>query len=249
MSKQINISNEINKDDIYYRYKRDRLETKNIKSKGNQIVIVNLWKICCQLTVSQLSVNEKLIMQLWIKKNLINNIKKNFSIPIREEKEKGNDYNNKIYLKGNTITIDDLEKIINNFTVKYLLCPSCNLPEYIPKIDAISKNQCCFACRYTNVANNITRKEKEKEKEKVVTNKTENKEEDEDEQEGKQKDIDSACSDFIHTLDDWKIGKSEVAQSFIEKLISKIWDVDNFTKLNDLYLEFSSYSSSVCDNN
>jgi hypothetical protein len=101
--------------DIHYRYKREIIIVNQVKIKKIYSLITNLDLISKQIRVKPLV--------------LMNYFKKKLGVSINDNMISG------------VVTSDRLEKLLQDFIKKYVLCPKCKLPELVEKSG-------CNACGY-----------------------------------------------------------------------------------------------------
>ena len=90
--------------DLFYRYKRDKITILKENKNGGQTKLVNIDDICKQLNVSVKDLTK------YIQKNLaVSNIKNSI---IQAQ-----------------VDVDRIETIINKFVAEFVLCKNCRLPE------------------------------------------------------------------------------------------------------------------------
>jgi len=120
--KDCNIGGDPN--DQFYRYKREKAFVQHI---GNETHFQNLHRIATQLIVTpnQIAVQETYAA-------IVKLLKKKLSTNVTEDKKTKN-----IIIRG-IVKADDIESVIIEFTVKYILCPVCKIPEWSGKL--------CTAC-------------------------------------------------------------------------------------------------------
>lgn len=95
-----------NKDDCFYRYKRDRIKIKYINKKGGLTQILNMDKVCSDMKVPDRFVNA------FYKK-----VKKQGYAMIKPGVFRG------------TVNKEVFEKVLEDMINKYVLCKGCKLPE------------------------------------------------------------------------------------------------------------------------
>lgn len=118
--------------DPNYRYKRDSIEVSYEAKTGGTTKILNLYDIC--LNLSKCTGDVSVLPTLT--KKIISMIQKDSGTLIETV---GTDKNAKFFARGN-ISAEKIEKIIVDFTLKYILCPNCHLPEWNREI--------CRSCGY-----------------------------------------------------------------------------------------------------
>jgi translation initiation factor 2 beta subunit (eIF-2beta)/eIF-5 len=106
--------------DPHYRYKRNVIETSFNSKKGGQTTITNLARICKQLKVPYESFSLSFFKLA----------KKKYGLTVQDGD----------VIRGK-VDIANLEKVLEEMIVKYVLCPRCKLPEWNRKD--------CKACGYS----------------------------------------------------------------------------------------------------
>ena len=116
--------------DFSYRYKRDRIEITIQNTNGGMTKLLNIDKIALQLG----SIQEELLKFL----------KKKANTSIIEK--------NGIFLRK-IESVDNIEKIIEEFIIKYVLCQQCSNPEFIAEKVNNTEVKTCKACGYSRTNN------------------------------------------------------------------------------------------------
>ena len=129
MSELVNISPDVK--DQFYRYK---CEKSIVLHKNKNSIIPNLYTIA-----SQLSGNIKENNKYEVYCALIKKIKHGLSVSLN----RSNNDEYEIVIKG-IVKSEDIERIINKFVKKYILCPNCQIPEW-------NGNE-CSACGYVKMS-------------------------------------------------------------------------------------------------
>lgn len=115
MSK-VNIPKSVN--DPFYRYKRDQIKVQILNNNGGVTKLTNICEIC-----NQLDVEIKSLLQFFKKKLNVSIIEKDLIIKKIE-------------------TVDNLEKILEEYIVLNVVCPKCSNPEF----SLINEKKSCKAC-------------------------------------------------------------------------------------------------------
>jgi len=110
--------------DPYYRYTRQILEIKKTSKNGGEVILMNIDEIC-----KSLYIDPNLLTHFMIKKLGCT-------------------------MKDNTIRttfgLIELEELIEEFIGKYIICPVCQNPEGIYKLDSNILTRKCLACGCVN---------------------------------------------------------------------------------------------------
>ena len=131
-NKMINIGG--SPEDPHYRYKRHQIQIKHTNKKGGETTIINLVQIS-----KELKLPFKVFEPKFLKK-----VKKKYGLSAKNGKFKG------------SVTVNQLEKVLEQFIKKHILCPSptCGLPEW--------NGEQCSACGHQREEKGGEKGEKEK---------------------------------------------------------------------------------------
>lgn len=121
--KKVNIQGLIEVDDPFYRYQRQIF---NVVSLKNKTQITNFDEVC-----KDIEREPKIVINFFKKKLGLNII-----------------YKNSLVVFSNHVLANDLEKVLNEFIDKYVLCPICKLPE---TVFINNEKRKCRACSYTGI--------------------------------------------------------------------------------------------------
>lgn len=125
---QVNIGGDDH--DQNYRYKRDLTKIRYENHHGVQTVLVNIKTIAKQLQVPV--------------KPIISSIQKKLACKVHDKDGK--------YTVQTSLTIEQIEKVIQRFIKIFVLCPVCKLPEW--------DRESCRACGHQKIKKTITGKKK-----------------------------------------------------------------------------------------
>jgi translation initiation factor 5 len=196
---KVHIGGDVN--DVFWRYKRDQIRVQHYKTNGSETKLLNLSEIAKSLKCSE--------------DRLVQYIKKNTGCTYANNRLRG------------LHSVQDIEKIIEKFVLRYILCPTCKLPELI-------KNQ-CQAC-----GNAHCHAQKEKEKEPLSKEPLSLKESESQDKERKQaKELGKKVAKLMHLIYDLK------NQEIRDRLLTQAWQVQTepeYDQLQQLYLLHSGTS-------
>ena len=133
MSIRKNVDPTVN--DIFYRYKRDQIDIVNSNKNNGTSTLTNLDLISKQLCAKITSRENRTTISNTITHAILKRIKRKLGVSITTQ-------NDQFVINGNILS-ESIEEIINDFVVKYILCPKCRLPEW--------GEGCCSACGFTNI--------------------------------------------------------------------------------------------------
>jgi translation initiation factor 2 beta subunit (eIF-2beta)/eIF-5 len=216
MSRELTVNIGGTVDDKHYRYKRNVVELKMESKNGSQTRILNFKTIISQLVVSQLSKPERKKMESNIKIKLLSSLKKKFGMVNQDEKD------STIVIRK-TVNVADVEKVVNDFIKKYILCPKCKLPE-------LAKGE-CFACGHNQSSQSSSRQ--------IETKQIDDDDEDKDEK--NEETVDEKISEFLKEIycfrDNHK--QDQKIQEKIQSLVDECWDCESGESLEILKRKFS----------
>jgi translation initiation factor 5 len=213
VGKMVNIGSD--DDDKHYRYKRSVVALKTESKNGGQTKFLNIGTIVEQLSVLQLTKPEREKRMLEVKTKLILALKKKYGI-VKEQD------NGTVIVRGN-VDLLSVEEIINSFIKKFILCPTCKLPEWT--------GTDCQACGH-NVADKKEKKEKKDGKEKKIDKNSEP-ESDDDDDEKTEETIDDRVAELIKIVYKFRDDASATSaltvgmEGKVQLLLDRSWDCDN----------------------
>lgn len=218
ITKKIDIGG--NGKDPHWRYKRDMIQVRYESKNGSQTRIENLFEVAQQLNHHR----KDTVTTIKIIKKIISKLKRQLSTTVLTTPKILSNSLDSVTIRGK-IEVDTIERIINTFVSKFILCPKCKYPEWN------HEKQSCDACGACGATSLEARDEFKtlssvaSVKGKEVTN-----------------DVNDEIGSFMKTLylarDD--ASKDATFHKTIDDIICKSWDCESRRELKLLKQEFKN---------